>query len=63
MNSNYVTNNDELIILQNWLESIKLEHINGLMERARAKWIEDGEKPTKYFLALEIKQNSIQNCQ
>lgn len=32
--------------------------MKGLMVRARAKLIEEGEKPTKYFLALE-KRNYI----
>lgn len=54
----YVTNNDDFILLQNELESIRKEHMKGLMVRARAKWIEEGEKPTKYFLALE-KRNYI----
>lgn len=57
-NNEYETNNDELILLQNELELIRKEHMKGLMVRARAKWIEEGEKPTKYFLALE-KRNYI----
>lgn len=57
-NNEYETNNDELILLQNELELIRKEHMKGLMVRARAKWIEKGEKPTKYFLALE-KRNYI----
>lgn len=57
-NNEYETNNDELILLQNELELIRKEHMKGLMVRARAKWIEEGKKPTKYFLALE-KRNYI----
>jgi hypothetical protein len=29
--------------------------MKGLLVRTRAKWIDDGEKPTKYFLSLEKK--------
>lgn len=32
--------------------------INGLLIRSHCKWIEEGEKPTKYFSALE-KRNYI----
>lgn len=32
--------------------------MKGQIVRVRAKWIEEGEKPTKYFLALE-KRNYI----
>ncbi len=52
-NNEYVTNNNEFILLQNQLKSIRKEHMKGLMVRARAKWIEEGKKPTKYFLALK----------
>lgn len=52
-NNEYVTNNNEFILLQNQLKSIRNELMKGLMVRARAKWIEEGETPTKYFLALE----------
>ena len=32
--------------------------MKGIITRARMKWIEDGEKPTKYFLNLE-KRNYV----
>lgn len=48
-----VTNNDELILLQNEFESIRKEPMKGIMVRACFKWIEQGEKPTEYFLALQ----------
>ena len=53
-----ICNNEQYILLQNELESIRKEYIKGLFVRTRAKWIEEGEKPTKYFLSLE-KRNYI----
>lgn len=57
LDKNIITNN-EYTLLQNELESIRKEYMKGLLVRTRAKWIEEGEKPTKYFLALE-KRNYI----
>lgn len=57
LDENIITNN-EYTLLQNELESIRKEYMKGLLVRTRAKWIEEGEKPTKYFLALE-KRNYI----
>ena len=35
------------------LERLRSERMQGAMARARAQWLKDGEKPTKYFCALE----------
>ena len=35
------------------LENIRKEEIKGLFLRSKAKWIEEGEKPSKYFCHLE----------
>lgn len=35
------------------LQNIRKEKIQGIMVRARVKWAEEGEKPTKYFCSLE----------
>lgn len=35
------------------LESIRKEKLLGHMIRSRARWIEEGEKPSKYFCNLE----------
>ena len=35
------------------LEEIRLNKLKGSVIRSRAKWIEEGEKPTKYFFGLE----------
>ncbi|XP_061165600.1 uncharacterized protein LOC133174502 [Saccostrea echinata] len=43
---------------QTKLEEIRKEYIKGLFARTKLKWIEYGEKPTKYFLSLE-KRNYI----
>ena len=43
---------------QKELENIRNESLKGLMMRSKAKWIEQGEKPTKYFCSLE-KRNFI----
>lgn len=35
------------------LEKLRKEKLNGVMVRARIRWAEEGEKPTKYFCSLE----------
>ena len=35
------------------LENIRKEEVKGIFLRSKAKWIEEGEKPTKYFCHLE----------
>ena len=47
------TNKDQLIELQHELENIRENKLKGYLIRSRAKWIEDGEKPSKYFCSLE----------
>ena len=49
---------ENLRILKDEEEDIRREYIKGLFIRSRAKWIEEGEKPTKYFLNME-KRNYI----
>lgn len=44
---------DELNEKQNELEQIRSNILKGQCIRSKAKWIEEGEKPTKYFLSLE----------
>ena len=43
---------------KNKLQEIRKEHIKGLFVRSKVKWIENEEKPSKYFLSLE-KRNYI----
>ena len=40
------------------LESIRKEELKGLITRTKARWIEHGENPTKYFCGLE-KRNYV----
>ena len=35
------------------LEELRKEKLKGHYVRSRAKWIEEGEKPTKYFYNME----------
>ena len=35
------------------LENIRKEKLQGHIIRSRAKWVEEGEKPSKYFCSLE----------
>lgn len=44
---------EKLSIAQTKLEEFRKDYIKGLFERTKLKWIEHGEKPTKYFLSLE----------
>ena len=42
------------------LEELQLNYIQGVMFRTKAKWTEEGEKNTKYFLGLEkSRYNSV----
>lgn len=50
----------EIINLKTKIEVISMEKARGAQVRARAKWIQEGEKNTKYFLGLE-KQRANSN--
>lgn len=55
-------NEDNLVILENKrieLEALRKKKIDGLIVRSRAKWIEEGEKNSKYFSNLE-KRNYVE---
>lgn len=49
---------DRITHITQELESIRDNYIKGLLVRTRAKWVDEGEKPTKYFCSLE-KRNYI----
>ena len=51
-------NGDILNSAKEELELLYKEKVKGIIIRARARWHEDGEKSTKYFLNLE-KRNHI----
>ena len=40
-------------LLKNEWEDIQRQRTNGIMVRSKAKWVEYGEKNSKYFLILE----------
>ena len=40
------------------LENLRNQQLNGTLIRSKARWIEEGEKPTKYFLNLK-KRNFV----
>ena len=46
-------NIEEIEIKKLELENIRIKKLEGSMIRSRAQWINEGEKPTKYFLGLE----------
>ena len=53
--------NINLIAIENKqkaLENLRKVKVQGIITRSRVRWIEEGEKPTKYFLSLE-KRNFI----
>ena len=50
--------NNQLNIAKENLEEIRKYELEGLLLRAKARWVEEGEKPTKYFCHLE-KRNYV----
>ena len=44
---------EEYMLVKNEIENINELQTNGVLLRSKAKWIEDGEKCTKYFLQME----------
>ena len=48
----------KLVTLKEELEEIRKEKMKGVIIRTKARWNEDGEKPSKYFCALE-KRNYV----
>ena len=46
---------EQFVSVKNQLESIGKQEANATMFRSKAKWIEEGEHNTKYFLTLEKK--------
>lgn len=48
-----VLNLTRIELKKNELQAIRKEKLQGIMVRARLRWAEQGEKPTKYFCSLE----------
>ena len=52
---NLQLNSSLLAIKKQDLEQLRLDKIKGIIVRSRVKWLEEGERPTKYFCELESK--------
>ena len=50
-----IIQNEILNNMKNELEQIREKKMQGIFVRSRAKWIQEGEKPSKYFCNLESK--------
>lgn len=53
-----VETKDELSNKQKELELIRKNRLQGQCIRSKVKWIEEGEKPSKYFISLESRNFS-----
>ena len=61
-----LTANDDLRNLEDvklQLENLRKEKLIGSMIRSRAKWVDEGEKPSKYFLNLESRNYTNKTIQ
>ena len=56
---NYTANSTLLLDKRAELESIRSKKLKGQLVRSRLQWLQDGEKPSKYFSNLE-KKNFIE---
>ena len=45
--------------LERQIDDINTEKLRGVQIRSRAKWFENGEKPTKYFFTLEKRKQPL----
>ena len=52
-NDNSNLGSDKLESIKKELEAIRNKKLSGTMIRARAQWLSEGEKPSKYFCSLE----------
>ena len=53
LEENKALNEAEIVTKKESLENIRKKKLMGSLIRSRANWIENGEKPTKYFCKLE----------
>ena len=51
--SNIESNYDKITNLKTELQTIREKRLRGTLIRSRARWVEEGEKPSRYFLNLE----------
>lgn len=55
-------NKEKLLALELELNELRNRKLKGFIVRARADWIDNGEKPTSYFCNLEKKLLLINIC-
>ena len=53
--NSYERNIEEIHNKQEQLEKLRKNKLQGIWIRSRAKWIEEGEKPTRYFCNMETR--------
>ena len=56
---------NELELLENSkheLENLQQEYIHGVIFRTRTRWMEEGEKNSKYFFSLEKSKYNAKTC-
>ena len=61
---NTFLNDEQVVILENKKQNlldIRKKKVDGMILRSRSRWIQDGEKASKYFCNLE-KRNFVQKC-
>ena len=61
LEENEELNKDELTVIKNELDEIRKQKLEGLKVRSKAVWVDQGEKPTKYFCNME-NRNYISKC-
>ena len=52
----------KFVSLESQLKILTLRDLEGVKVRSRAKWLEEGEKPTRYFFRLErerVERNAV----
>ena len=53
LESSSSSNTDSIDSKKDELESLRRDKLQGLIIRSKSNWVEQGEKPTRYFLNLE----------
>ena len=56
------TNNNEIEILKEELNTIRINKMHGILVRSRAKIIEDDERPTNFFCNLDNITLPVKSC-
>ena len=62
MEDHHTINENDLVLLEAKKEELRLprkQKLEGMIVRSKIKWIQEGERPSKYFCHLE-KRNFVQ---